>query len=840
MSNRSTVFRLLGGVMCIMLALAAPTTWAQEEMDGCATASLAAAFRDGVTSVEQTSVLTIQMRLEKLKFDPLWIDGIMGWRTRLALQGFCRSQTITPSASGIAATLIRLLFLETAAAAQDESEGAAQDLSGPAIYYRWMTPEKSEKAQEASGSAQAAATAGSEGTGSLQETACQGVADTPSQPQPDSAATSASQTGGETDSGKQDQAPLSQSEQSVTLPDAGTAGTDSPNGETPAAEAEEQTSATVSEDTQSASQTITSAEKSASSSDPGADVAQSTTAPADGGATTSDSTTDSQRKVAESTSAESQAAPVQTDSGIGGQQSSQGCQAQQNKPGEQPEQDQTLPAAMVERLKQIEGVAYPNQALFEQAVRNLFKDDIDDYDNYKDKILEQARQGPVEDFATIQVAAADCGCSLDLSKLVYGFYPFWMSQADSEKDQAKGQEQLQQIDFSLFDRIGFYALSLSRQGEILNPLQWSNAENIAQFINQVHKYKVDVDLTVYADHWQDWSDKIMDKASSTVAEFATKKFSVSQADSMLQRIILSLKGSSSSADGVTLIFDNYSRYTDQAGNIVKFIGKLDQKLKDLGSDIKINILLGIDTQALSRQTQGGLLSGLEDILLQDITSSATVDYLLVYLPEPTSDTKKALRRQIEDEFHGAERQEVLRKIVAVLSPDGHEKEARGPYAQFKDDLIYFQDNFAGVGLWPLPLESDESIKNIRYNLINLYSNDENVDYLRAFADDISPQICQFACPNRWLVRVVFDLLLGLVVIYALLATRICRLKEIYQKYFLYFMVLPLVVLLLVLISLACDPFWGEKRDLVIGLFVLMLLTIVITRSVGKMIRPPLP
>jgi len=254
----------------------------------------------------------------------------------------------------------------------------------------------------------------------------------------------------------------------------------------------------------------------------------------------------------------------------------------------------------------------------------------------------------------------------------------------------------------------------------------------------------------------------------------------------------------------------------------------------------ISILLGIDAQDLLIPKQQPLFSKLENILLKDITSSATVDYLLVYLPQPTSDSKKALRRQVENEFHGAERQEVLRKIVAVVSPDGHDQDERGPFAQYRDDLIYVQDNFKGVGFWPLPMESDASIKNIRYNLIDLFGKDGQKDHLRAIVDDISPQICQFVCPNRWLVRLVLGLLVGLVAIYALLSIWFCRLKELYKQYFLYFLIPPLAILLLALVTMSCDPSLAENRDLVLGIIVLILLAGTIGKIVSRRLRPTLP
>ena len=90
-----------------------------------------------------------------------------------------------------------------------------------------------------------------------------------------------------------------------------------------------------------------------------------------------------------------------------------------------------------------------------------------------------------------------------------------------------------------------------------------------------------------------------------------------------------------------------------------------------------------------------------------------VSYYLFKIDNPIRKNKKILRKEIETKFHGLERKNNLRKIIAVIelevpeTNDTHEPN----YRQFEDNLIYFQDNFGGVGLL---------INNVEINVISNY------------------------------------------------------------------------------------------------------------------------
>ncbi len=491
------------------------------------------------------------------------------------------------------------------------------------------------------------------------------------------------------------------------------------------------------------------------------------------------------------------------------------------------EPDDIIPDDVLAQLAAIEGIAYPNLMLFNKALEALFIGSAPGYEAHLEKSVEQARIEPIKSLNKIQLSADGCGCSRDFSSLVYGFYPYWLPAKDT----------VHKLDFSLFDRIGFYSLWLNQEGKIQNPLQWSDEWDAAAFINKAHKYLVDVDVTVYASGWQAWSDKVMQVAVNATAQAVKQRFTSKGKVKTGGETPMFDSSSSVQGDGVTVVFEKYTGATEKSHKITDFINALSEKLNTDKHDFKINIMLDMDLDALKHKMA---FSDLEAILLDSDAAPAKVEHLFVFLQAPTTDAKKNLRRMIEDQFRGADRKQVLRKIVPVISAAGHDKDPRGAYSQFTDDLIYFQDNFAGVGLWPLPLDSDVGVEPLKAKIIELYTDPNGENHISGWVDQLVPELCQFACPNRWLFRLSFDLLVGLILVYALLAIWIYKLRRIYKQYFWFFLAAISVSALIFLISLVCDPFWRARADIVLVALILLIVVITIGRYVSKATRPRLP
>ena len=484
--------------------------------------------------------------------------------------------------------------------------------------------------------------------------------------------------------------------------------------------------------------------------------------------------------------------------------------------------DEPLPDDILDELAKIQGKAYPNKFIFKKALATIFADSGIKYLSHQKQILQQAQNGPVKELNQIQLNGGDCGCSREFSDLVYGFYPYWQATDDGP----------QEVDFSLLDRIGFYALSLNHKGEILNHLQWRDKWNVADFINEAHRFRVAVDLTLYATGWQKWSDTVIDDAASNVVKAVTQSFKASNPN-ILRTILPFVKDTSFiTADGVTLFFDDYT--TPNSGKIiVTFVTKVAELLDEAEADVKLNIILGMNMSSSKKEL---LFKKLRDILFDNKKSKHPVDYVFTFLQEPTENSKTILRRTIEDTFNERDEITLLRKITPIISPIINEENAK----QLENDLIYFQDNFAGVGFWPLPLNSDEQIDILKKMLTDLYQVEVESNHVGELIDDYAPGLCAFVCPNRWLFRIGFDLLIGMLALYALLAIWIYRLRVLYKQYSLYFIAVCLATMLVLLASLICDPFWNERADSVAISVFLTVVTATVFRSVRKAMQPPLP
>jgi len=434
--------------------------------------------------------------------------------------------------------------------------------------------------------------------------------------------------------------------------------------------------------------------------------------------------------------------------------------------------------------------------------------------------LNKSDRAPKEWNKTL-LSAGDCGCSRDFAATVYGFYPYWL---------ATGEKRT--LDYSLLDRIGFYALRLNSSGDIEERMQWNNksglSTDIAAFIRETHKYRVEVDVSYYLDDWQKWSQRDIGNAVRNIIKNATQKFHTEKTDILHKYLPLLVDYSAVSADGINLYFDYYKNATNST-QLVDIVESLSREIKDREIDLNLNIMLGLNWPTVDNRQ----FTSLKDILVDDGNSVTNV---FIFLRNNTSQSKKDLRQRIEESFSGINRKTVLRKIIPIVA--FHEDSL--DQQQFQDDLIYLQNNFDGVGLWPLSLASDKDAKTIGDILIKHYQKDDPPGFLNEIINEEAPELCQYVCPNRWQFRIAFDVLAGLLIVYAFLAMFYCRLREFYQRRFLYFVAAGFITAMIFAISMTCDPFLKEYADYVTIIVLLAIIGGFSVRYLRRALQPRLP
>lgn len=221
-----------------------------------------------------------------------------------------------------------------------------------------------------------------------------------------------------------------------------------------------------------------------------------------------------------------------------------------------------------------------------------------------------------------------------------------------------------------------------------------------------------------------------------------------------------------------------------------------------------------------------------------------INLILVLLEEPTTDTKKKLRIRIENEFKGEFRRTILRKIVPVISPPVYDEDLDDAYAQFADDLIYFEDNYAGVGLWPLAQEP--CAHEVNKLIVENFKSKVGQDFIGHEVTEHIPQLCNWACPNRWLLHILIGILAVVLIPLAILFLSNCHLRVRIKGFFrtvlglLVATILVLSTFLVLSTTLVCDPLFNEmSNDVTIGLL-LFAVVILVWRYVHKRTQGKLP
>lgn len=471
------------------------------------------------------------------------------------------------------------------------------------------------------------------------------------------------------------------------------------------------------------------------------------------------------------------------------------------------------------RMRSLVGLEYPNVGLFRAAL-----DTVPPAPNtsatepaLSPQIIEAAktlaqREAPdiFKERAFGPLAAPDCGCvpSRPPTADVYGFYPFWFAPlkdppAAPEGEDAPPPPNLQLVDFGLVSRLAFYGMELTyanpqgdesnRNLSLLHEDRWIEARR--SFVNSAHQHRARVDVAFDLRDWSNWTASEIETAATEMTDQmqAFERFPTRSLADI--RAALPTFFDSTRPDGITLIFESYEGQTLSqlnVQNIIDIVRTVHEKLPE--PDQQINV--AVDFAMVDEPGAQPVLSELSDLLLTGRTleqkradgleegqfsqseqlETEIVHKILIFLERPTTETKKRLRARMDrSDFRGKERSEILRSILPVLPPGGHEfvfqrqqaNETRDEetlrFSQFVDDAIYFEDNFSGVGFWPVPRLDDTDFPAIREAISLDWNQPRLPSHFSAFDAPVST-VCTWACPNRAYIAFAAAALFALMVL----------------------------------------------------------------------------
>ncbi|SEQ95366.1 hypothetical protein SAMN05421690_100455 [Nitrosomonas sp. Nm51] len=428
-------------------------------------------------------------------------------------------------------------------------------------------------------------------------------------------------------------------------------------------------------------------------------------------------------------------------------------------------------------------------------------------------LLYKKRPG-YDSSATPEWDGGNCGCVLDdLSGTVYGFYPYWLA-----------SDAPQTVDFSVLSRVAYYGLSFDAGGAINHVNDDKNKFNLMQFLNDnsafiqtARKHDSRVDWVIHKDrsYWvKEWKSLDSNQKANVFASLADSIYQLltQPLSDLYARLTFGAVQLATQGDGVTLDFRGFPDDTVSIDLFNNFYDALTERLKATGGDYFVNIMVLQSELGKGLYQHFNLLERISGIQAGDAASSYQQmdirdDFngkILVLLEEPTTKTKKTLRFDIENNgLYGILRELLLRNIIPVIEFGDRNWE------QLEDDIVYFKDNFGGMGFWPLPLNEPpltaemsgrcEEIQAVSGCLVRHFQHPDRNSQPDSALD-------RFVCENRsffW-VGLVALTLLSLVLLTSYLQS--CRFQGKYKNIFIISLFATIVPALTVaLLLLLFDP-----------------------------------
>jgi hypothetical protein len=348
-------------------------------------------------------------------------------------------------------------------------------------------------------------------------------------------------------------------------------------------------------------------------------------------------------------------------------------------------------------------------------------------------------------------ALKGCGCAPDLREemMTYGFYPLWTNAAK------------QNLDFDVLSRIGLYGMTIDDKGALklpagVNTKPWT-------LLEAAHRHNTKVDWVLYKNDWNGAKGEGMAGFLANLRQSIDDLLRTRNPDIDWRGTALTsfgLERGPSAGDGITLRFEGFPSAKPEQEALGSFVQALTAQLRAMKPARQLYLMVtqadivgstdnADDANNDDRPFSPGNLQTLmqkanpipDDADPADFKRLRANDLqVLVLMQEPTAGEKLKLRASVENALFSRGRVRVLRNIIPVLEYDGSRP------IQLMDDLIYFKDNFGGVGFWPLSFASVDAAGATTANaVLHTYFNAAGID------GSVVAEVIDQICPNRaWL------------------------------------------------------------------------------------------
>ena len=375
--------------------------------------------------------------------------------------------------------------------------------------------------------------------------------------------------------------------------------------------------------------------------------------------------------------------------------------------------------------------------------------------------------------------SAPCACNpATPTDQAYGLLAYWHA-----------QEKPLVVDYSRFTRIGFLGAVLQNDGTYQN--SFLSLPKGLDFVRQARQHATAVDLVIYARDWsflrqhQDKSDRQRFIAEAVSGAMALADTPLHDATRVMHRLLIPpWRASDHAFDGITLFLDESDPQDGPRFEpfLHEFVAALQAQMKQRKRGLQLNVVVpaervletgaynigwlwdnwlahedGLSPKAKEDRRQA---AGVGKAKRKEQRTDVTVNYL-VLLAEPTSDTKKQLRSQLDASrtVTGEQRVRLLQSLVPMLV-----QQHLGPVAtlpatqqkQLEDDLAYMRWNYGGAGVWPLPALNSGHGASVRALLAATFGPRAEG---KADTPSLAEQACAFICPIRVPLRLLFQMML---------------------------------------------------------------------------------